>query len=87
MISVIQISGNNPCDFIPSQNRDPPNIPILVSPNPRLHNFRNNLKHPITIEGIEVVGSETTADDKPKIVIIRSLISNLQSYINILPIC
>ena len=44
-----------------------------------MDDFRNNLKHPITIEGIEVVGSEATANDKPKIVITRSLASNLQS--------
>ena len=58
---------------------NPPNIPVQVSANPRMSDFENNLKHPITIEGIEVSDSQTSTDDRPKIVITRSLTSNLQS--------
>ena len=44
-----------------------------------MSDFRNNLKHPIIIEGIEVTEGQTSADDRPKIMITRSLTSNLQS--------
>ena len=41
--------------------------------------FRNNLRYPITMEGIEVTDSQALAEDRPKIVITRSLTSNLLS--------
>ena len=44
-----------------------------------MSDFRNNLKYPITIEGIEVTDSQALAEDRPEIVITRSLDSNLLS--------
>ena len=44
-----------------------------------MSDFRNNLKHPITIEGIKVTDNQTSPDNRPPIVITRSLVSNLQS--------
>ena len=44
-----------------------------------MSDFRNNLRYPITIEGIEVTDSQALAEYRPKIVITRSLTSNLQS--------
>ena len=52
---------------------------MKISANPRRSDFRNNLKHPITIEGIKVTDSPTSSDNRPQIVITRSLASNLQS--------
>ena len=58
---------------------DPPNIPIQISANPEMSDFCNKLEHPITIEGIEIADSQTSANDIPKIVITRTLTNNLQS--------
>ena len=44
-----------------------------------MNDFRNNLEYPITIEGIEVVDSQTSANDCPTIVINRSLTTTFQS--------
>ena len=44
-----------------------------------MNDFRNNLKYPITVEGIEVTDNQVLAEDRPKIVITRSLDSNLLS--------
>ena len=44
-----------------------------------MSDFSNNLEHPIRIKGIEVSDSQTSANNRPKIVITRSLASNLQS--------
>ena len=41
--------------------------------------FSNYLEHPITIEGIEVSDNQTSANNRPKIVITRSLTSNSQT--------
>ena len=58
---------------------DPPNIPVQISANRGMSDFCNKLEHPITIEGIEIADSQTSGNDIPKIVITRSLTSNLQS--------
>ena len=58
---------------------DPPNIPVKISANLTMSDFSNNLEHPITIEGIEVSDNQTSVNDRPKIVINRSLTSNSQS--------
>ena len=44
-----------------------------------MSDFINDLKHPITMEGIEVADSQISPDDRPKITITRSLTSNSQS--------
>ena len=56
-----------------------PNIPVQISANPRMSEFSNYLEHPITIEGIEVSDNQTSANNRPKIVITRSLTSNSQT--------
>ena len=78
-ITLIQINKKDADDFNQSWILNPPNIPVKVSVNPRMSDFKNNLNYPITIEGIKVTESQTSPDNKPQIVISRSLASNLQS--------
>lgn len=44
-----------------------------------MDDFRDNLEYPITIEGIEVADTPTSADCKPQIVITKSLASISES--------
>ena len=58
---------------------EPPNIPVQISANPGMSDFINDLNYPITIKGITVANSETSAEIRPKFVIARSMTSKLQS--------
>ena len=44
-----------------------------------MSDFINDLKHPITIEGIEVADRQRSPENRPKITITRSLTSKSQS--------
>ena len=78
-ITLLQINRKDVDNFSQSWSLNPPNIPVQVSANSRMNDFRNNLKYPITVEGIEVTDNQVLAEDRPKIVITRSLDSNLLS--------
>ena len=75
----MQINRKDADKFIQSLLIDPPNVPVRIFANPTMSDFNNDLEHPITIEGIEVSASQTSANDKPKIVITRKLASISQS--------
>ena len=70
MISIVlQINKNDVDDFHASKSANPPYIPVLIVADPDSSNFKEQLKYPLTIEGIEV----TTADNsQPKIVLYRT---------------
>ena len=49
-----------------------------------MSDFKNNLKYPISIEGIEVTDSQQWKDCKPQIMITKSLTINQSKYYLIL---